>query len=440
LSSTSSMNAYRDGVNHENDRDSVCRRDEWMIIRFAMDKEVTMSVTDQQEIRVSIDVGCHQHSVAIGLPDGRLLEEFDIEHKATGFKIFFQRIARWEKQFGSSVSVAMEGYNGYARPLDRLIRARAYRLYNINNLKLARFKEIFPGAAKNDVIDARKGLELFQLSDHLPLAKQVLQEVAPVSLVNEQLKRLTRRRRRLVNERVRVKNTIQSDLQAVRPGLLEITNDVNQIWFIHFLASSKHLKTLPRKKRSSLLQIRGVGIQKVSLIEQWQDSAFFSDEVDLVSPMIIEDAKRIIELNEQVNQLEVQIEILNVQSQESGVLRTMPGFGLVTAAEVAGEIGNVDRFNGEASLALYLGMATLDNSSGNYKGSKQAKHVNTRAKAAMMVMVDRHRKRVPQSQRYYEKKRKDGKKHNQAIRALGRHLCRVIYKMLVNNVGYVMKA
>jgi hypothetical protein len=53
----------------------------------------------------------------------------------------------------------MEGYNGWARPLDSLIRARGYRLYNINNLKLTRFKEIFPGAAKSDRIDARKGLE-----------------------------------------------------------------------------------------------------------------------------------------------------------------------------------------------------------------------------------------------------------------------------------------
>ncbi len=47
----------------------------------------------------------------------------------------------------------------------------------LNNLKLARFKEIFPGAAKSDRIDARKGLGLIQLRDHLPLAKEVLQEV-----------------------------------------------------------------------------------------------------------------------------------------------------------------------------------------------------------------------------------------------------------------------
>jgi hypothetical protein len=47
-----------------------------------------------------------------------------------------------------------------------------------------------------------------------------------------------------------------------------------------------------------------------------------------------------------------------------------------------------------------------------------------------MVAVDRHRQGVPQSPRYDEKKRSEGNTHNQAIRALGRHLCRVIYKLL----------
>jgi len=56
----------------------------------------------------------------------------------------------------------------------------------------------------------------------------------------------------------------------------------------------------------------------------------------------------------------------------------------------------------------------------------------------MMIAVDRHRKYVPQSQKYYDKKRTEGKKHNQAVRALGRHLCRVIFKMLKENRGYFL--
>ena len=116
----------------------------------------------------------------------------------------------------------MEGYNGWARPLDSQIQSHGYQLYNVNNLKLARFKEIFPAPAKSDSIDAHKILELFQLQDHLPLAKGVLQAVLPVPQVNQRLKRLTRRRRQLSNEKVALQNRIQPDLQAVCPSLLDM--------------------------------------------------------------------------------------------------------------------------------------------------------------------------------------------------------------------------
>ncbi|MCZ6803158.1 MAG: hypothetical protein O7D86_04295 [Proteobacteria bacterium] len=42
-----------------------------------------------------------------------------------------------------TVSVAMDGDNGHADPLDSLIQSKQVRLLNINNLKLARFIEFF---------------------------------------------------------------------------------------------------------------------------------------------------------------------------------------------------------------------------------------------------------------------------------------------------------
>jgi transposase len=47
------------------------------------------------------------------------------------------------------------------------------------------------------------------------------------------------------------------------------------------------------------------------------------------------------------------------------ILLSIPGFGTICTAELAGEIGTIERFSKEGSLALYSGMATLDNSSGN---------------------------------------------------------------------------
>jgi len=93
------------------------------------------------------------------------------------------------------------------------------------------------------------------------LAKEVLQEVAAIPQDNEVLKRLSRRRRRLVNERVRVLNNLQADLQAVCPGLLEITNEVGNLWFLRFLVSVDYLAQLARLRRASLLKIAAVGVK-----------------------------------------------------------------------------------------------------------------------------------------------------------------------------------
>jgi len=395
-----------------------------------------MSNPQSLQLRVGVDVGSRCHSVAIGLADGRLLEEFEIPHTAAGFQDFFSRIEGQAKRHPYPIAVAMEGYNGHVRPLDSLVRARGWQLFNVNNLKLARFKEIFPAAAKSDRIDTRKTLELFQLRDHLPMAGDVLQEVMATPEENDILKRLSRRRRRLVNERGRVANALQADLQAVCPGLLEMTRDVGNLWFLNFLTSRKGLLKLARVRRASLLKVPGIGAKYADAIQAWQSRAYFAPDASLVGDMIQQDAARILQLKQQIKALEEQMAHVAESSSIAGQLASIPGYGSVCSAELAGEIGTIERFRGEASLALYLGMATLDHSSGKVRGSKAPKHVNARAKAAMMIAVDHHRKRVPQSQRYYERKRAEGKKHNQAIRALGRHLCRVIFKMLSQERPY----
>jgi len=388
------------------------------------------------QLRVGVDVGSRCHSVAVGLSDDSVVEEFEILHNAEGFREFFARVEACGRRHAVPVSVAMEGYNGHVRPLDSLVRARGWRLFNVNNLKLARFKEIFPAAAKSDSIDTRKILELFQLRDHLPMAREVLQEVMATPEENDALKRLSRRRRRLVNERGRVVNAMQADLQAVCPGLLEITRDAGNMWFLNFLTCRKGLIKVARVRRASLLKVAGIGVHFADAIQAWQDRAYFAADAGLVGDMIQQDATRILELKRQVKALEEQIADIAESSSIARRLASIPGFGAVCSAELAGEIGTVERFRNEASLALYLGMATLDNSSGKFRGSKPPRHVNVRAKAAMMFAIDHHRKLVPQSQRYFEKKRAEGKKHNQAIRALGRHLCRVIFKMLTQNRPY----
>ena len=388
---------------------------------------------------VGVDVGCRAHLVGIAHPDGSILEEFDISHTDAGFQEFFRRVEERRKQFPLPVAVAMEGYNGYARPLDRLVQDKGYRLFNVNNLKLARFKEVFPGAAKTDAIDARKILELFLLKDQLPLAKDAIQEVIPSSQVNEKLKRLSRRRRHLVIEKMRVLSRMQADLQAVCPELLAATNDADNLWFLRFLTFREELRQLAKLRASSVLQIRGVGVKYAGIIQAWQRKARFSSEVEYVGPMIVQDARRILELHQQIHALDDTMEKLADQSEIARRLSTIPGFGKTSIAELAGEIGTIQRFDSEASLALYLGMCPLTHQSGDMSRARIPRQVNTRCKAAMMTTVARHIGCVPESRAYYDRKRAESKTHNQAIRALGRHLVRVIWAMLRDGRDYEIR-
>jgi len=388
-------------------------------------------------LRVAVDVGSRFHQVAVGTDGGALVDEFRIDHRCAGFARFFDRI---ERHGARDIRVAMEGYNGWARPLDQQVLARGWRLYNVNNLKLARYKEIFPAPAKTDAIDARRMLELFAFDAQRALGRDVLQAVTPASEAQRHLKYLTRRRRQLVSDRAARLTRLRCDLQAVCPDLLAITGAVDNRWFLRFLTCRDRLTALPRLQAKTVAAVRGVGAKTLPRIRAWQRSAHFGGDIDLADADLVNDARAIMALDEQINALNRRIEAAASNCAMAQRLRSIPGFGVTGTAELAAEIGALARFASEASLALYLGMAPLDHSSGLQRRGKRPKCVNGRCQRALMTCIVRHMAAVPESRAYYDRKRQQGKSHNQAVRALGRHVVRVIWKMLMTNRDYILKS
>lgn len=392
-----------------------------------------------EQVTVGVDVGCHRHRVAIAAPDGKFVEEFDIPADSEGFKYFFGRLDFYRKSFDVPVVVAMEGHGGYGRPLDSSVKSQGYTLLNVNNLKLCRFKEIFSSPAKTDAIDARKIALLARMQDVLSPSREVLQEVRDVPQEHQILKRLSRRRRQLVDEKVVVLNRMQVDLQAVSPGLAEMVEYKDGVAFLNLLTCRSNLEDLSRLDKKELLSIGGIGEAFAGRVIKWQKKAYFSREVAYVGPMIIEDAKRIIEIKRSINELEEKIEDILKSSKLAETIGSIPGFGAVCTAELVAEIGTMERFSSERSLALYLGMAPLDKSSGKCQGTRTPTQINKRGKAAMMTAVAHNIRKVEESKRYYQKKRDEGESHNQAVRALGRHMIRVIWSMTKRNEVYQIR-
>jgi len=391
------------------------------------------------ELQIGIDVGSLNHAVAVSDGFGNIINEFEMTHTHKGFEYFFKTIEEEASKRDATITIAMEGYNGWARPLDNLILQKGYKLYNVNNLKLARFKEIFPAASKTDAIDARKIVELFSLQKHLPIAKKVLQEISISDDTNAQLKKLTRRRKQLVEERMAIANRFGSDLQAEAPDLKNLTSSVDNLWFLRFITLRNDIRKLSKVHEQSIAKIKYLGKKNLALIRQWQKEAIFTDTLDYTASILYDDAMRILELKNKIKELTGQIDILIPHSNIAKVIKTIPGFSTISAGTLAGEIATLNRFENEGSLALYLGMTNLDNSSGKYKGSKRNLATNRHAKMAMITATMKHTQHVEESKIYIEKKISEGKKYQQAIRSMGRHLTRVIWNMIKQDRDYEIR-
>ena len=179
-----------------------------------------------EALYVGIDV-CEAHLDVATSPAAK---QWQFSNDARGIRALVKQTARLKP-----VLVVMESTGGCEVGAAAALAVADLPVAVINPRQVRDFGRSRGILAKTDAIDTRKILQLFVLKEHLPMAKDALQEVVAGPAVNEKLKRLSRRRRRLVNERVRVLNCMQADLQAVCPELLAITHRARNVWFLRFL-------------------------------------------------------------------------------------------------------------------------------------------------------------------------------------------------------------
>ena len=146
-------------------------------------------------------------------------------------------------------------------------------------------------------------------------------------------------------------------------------------------------------------------------------------------------AEQLATLRRQRAEIAVEVEHLVEAHPLHTVLTSMPGVGVGTCARILAEVSG-RHFDTAAHLAAYAGLAPISRRSGtSIRGERPSHHGNRALKRALFLSAFAAL-RDPVSRAYYNRKIAQGKRHNQALIALARRRCDVLYAMLRDGTIY----
>ncbi len=387
-----------------------------------------------------IDVGSESHHIIILDEEDNVLCNKKISHKLNEFTENIKLFKQLEKQERGKLSFALEGKNGYSAPLDRILLDQGFTLYNVDNFKLKRFREAFAGEWRDDERDSLMLSKILKLKDYINSEREkVFIKIEKPSPLTESLKLLSRHQQTLIDEKVRLVNRLRKKLLEVCPQILEVGKAKSKK-LITILTRYPDFSKYKRITLKSLLKIKGMGTKQAPfLLKRLNNIEYMPGLTDIYKTIIFSYAKRILELQEEIKDIDKSLDEIGEKSKEVNHLKTIPGVATKLASRLIGEIGDINRFPSGKQLAIYSGVACVDNNSGKVTKAKAVYKANKICKQTLINMAGCSIRLSFQCRAYYLKKRAEGKSHNHTLRCLARQLIKVIYKMLIEDRDYIIR-
>jgi transposase len=134
-------------------------------------------------------------------------------------------------------------------------------------------------------------------------------------------------------------------------------------------------------------------------------------------------------LSERITALEH--EITTRVTQAAPALLTLVGVGGLTGGKIIAETANITRFRSPACYAMHAGVAPIPAASGNTNRHRLARGGNRQLNTALhRIAITQIRLPGSPGHTYYQRRRTHGDTPRHAIRALKRHLARVVFNLL----------
>jgi transposase len=301
----------------------------------------------------------------------------------------FEALLCWGRKLDAERAWVIEDCRHVSGPLERFLLDHGETVLRLPPHLIAGARRSAREAGKSDPIDALAiaRASLREGVDTLPSA-----QLAGVDL---EIRLLTVHRERLVGSRTRLINELRWHLHDMWPEW-----EIRERGLIHPSLQQQVTRRLRRAQPTVRVRIAR----------------------DLIA--------RVCELTRTINEL--QHELGGLVRKVAPQLLAERGVGVLIAAKLIGEIGDITRFRTDAQLARLAGCAPIPVSSGRTDRYRLDRGGNRQLNHAIHLMAVAKLVHDPQTAAYIAKQRQNGKTHRDAIRSLKRHLVRRIWRLLTD--------
>lgn len=397
---------------------------------------------------VGIDVSSSDLKVCIMNQEGDTLQTFTVNNDLDGAQhLRDQVIVLADKHVSKEIQIGLESTSVFSwHPAmflneDDELGKRNTKVYTINPKLIRKFKEAYVDLDKTDHIDA------WIIADRLRFGRLPLTVVMQEQYIA--LQRLTRMRYHLVHNLTREK---QYFLQHLFFKCSAFTTEVESSVFGHAIMelllekySLEEIGSMELADLADYLKEKGKNrfpdpervakcIQK-AVRSSYRLSKCVEDSIDILLGTSIESIRSI---QSQIKELDKAIE--RILAGIPNTLQTIPGIGPVLCAGILAEIGDIERFKDQASLAKYAGLTWSKHQSGKFQAeeTKMIRSGNRYLRYYLVEAANSVKRNETEFRNYYQKKYLEVPKHQhkRALVLTARKLVRLVDALLRNNQIY----
>ena len=387
---------------------------------------------------IGIDIGKNHHEASIVSPEGKQIGRslrFATTHKGADslMSFIFKNIGNSPCVFG------MEATGHYWYPIYSFLKAKGYTIYVINPIQSDSLRKMYIRQTKNDSIDSFLIAEVIRFG-----------QFGTTSMADENIlamRQLCRYRDSVISSRTEIKLRIGTIMEQIFP---EYEKQFSSLWvstsmgILEKYLTPENIENAPIDELFEIIKDKShnrlTKAKAISIKEAAADTFGIKIAQDAFSFQLKQLIDRMNFLDKQIEALDCQI--LEYYEKFDCYLHTIPGIGMIAAATILAEIGDINRFKSSSALVAFAGIDPTVRQSGEFSSTHN--HMSKRGspylRHAIFLAATTCSFHNSPLNAYYKKKREQGKHHLTATGAVARKLTTVIYAVLRDGKPYEPKS